>query len=128
MPQLQHREVPYDDYSAHQFCTRMQEEGFPMVDYGATVKNFNEPTKLLEALIKSGKIHHNGDPVLAWMMSNVIGHFDRKDNVFPVKDEHQRGNNMTDGAIALIMALARAMTDSGRPQPNIYEIRGPIFV
>ena len=121
-------EVPYDDYSAHQFCTRMQEEGFPMVNYGATVKNFNEPTKLLEALIKAGKIHHNGDPVLAWMMSNVIGHFDRKDNVFPVKDEHQRGNNMTDGAIALIMALARAMTDSGRPQPNIYEIRGPIFV
>jgi phage terminase large subunit-like protein len=121
-------EVPYDDYSAHQFCTRMQEEGFPMVNYGATVKNFNEPTKLLEALIKAGRIHHNGDPVLAWMMSNVIGHFDRKDNVFPVKDEHQRGNNMTDGAIALIMALARAMTDSGRPQPNIYEVRGPIFV
>ena len=45
------------------------------------------------------------------MMSNVIGHFDRKDNVFPVKDEHQRGNNMTDGAIALIMALARAMVE-----------------
>ena len=47
------------------------------------------------------------------MMSNVIGHFDRKDNVFPVKDEHQRGNNMTDGAIALIMVLGRAMVDSG---------------
>ena len=109
LPQLQHREVTYDDYSAPQFCTRMQEEGFPMVNYGATVKNFNEPTKLLEALNKAGSIHHNGDPVLAWMMSNVIGHFDGKDNVFPVKDEHQRGNNMTDGAIALIMALARAM-------------------
>jgi len=35
-----------------------------MVNYGATVKNFNEPTKLLEALITAGKIHHNGDPCL----------------------------------------------------------------
>ena len=48
------------------------------------------------------------------VVSNAIGHFDRKDNVFPVKDEHQRGNNMIDGAIALIMALARAMVaDAG---------------
>jgi phage terminase large subunit-like protein len=123
---FQIREVPYDDYSAHQFCTRMQEEGFPMVNYGATVKNFNEPTKLLEALIKAGKIHHNGDPVLAWMMSNVIGHFDRKDNVFPVKDEHQRGNNMTDGAIALIMTLGRAMVeeDSG----SVYDNPEPVWI
>jgi len=121
-------EVPYDHYNGHQFASHMLEEGLPMVDYGATVKNFSEPTKLLEALIKSGKIHHNGDPLLAWMMSNVIGHRDRKDNVFPVKDEHQRGNNMTDGAIALIMALGRAMTDSGRQTRNIYEVRGPAFV
>ena len=84
-------EVAYDDYSAHQFCTRMQEEGLPMVNYGATVKNFNEPTKLLEALINSGRIHHNGDPVLAWMMSNVVGHFDRKDNVFPGKGRTPEG-------------------------------------
>ena len=33
----------------------MQEGGFPMVNYGATVKNFNEPSKLLEALIKARK-------------------------------------------------------------------------
>jgi phage terminase large subunit-like protein len=120
------REVSYDDYSAHQFSIRMQEEGYTMVNYGATVKNFNEPTKLLEALIDAGKIHHNGDPVLAWMMSNVIGHFDRKDNVFPVKDQHQRGNNMTDGAIALIMALGRAMV-SEAPQ-DLWSTMGLQFV
>jgi len=30
----------------------------------------------------------------------MFGHFDRKDNVFPVKYAHPRGNNMTDSAIA----------------------------
>ena len=50
----------------------------------------------------------------------MIGHFDRKGNVFPVKDEHQRGNNMTDGAIALIMALGRAMVDSGESEYIVY--------
>jgi len=71
------------------------------------------------------KIHHDGDPVLAWMLSNVVGHYDRKDNVYPVRE---RPENKIDGAIALIMALSRAMTESGSRPRNIYETRGPVFV
>ena len=62
--------------------------------------------------------------MLAWMLSNVVGHYDRKDNVYPVKE---RPENKIDGAIALIMALSRAMVGSGRQQ-SIYEVRGPVFV
>ena len=73
-----------------------------------------------------GKIHHNGDPVLAWMML---------ERGRPLRPQGQRvpgegrasGATMIDGAIALIMALGRAMVGSGRPQ-NIYEVRGPVFV
>jgi phage terminase large subunit-like protein len=117
-------EVCFDPFSAHQFATRMQEQGFPMVEIRANVQNFSEPTKKLEALMAEGKIRHDGDPVLAWMLSNVVGHYDRKDNVYPVKE---RPENKIDGAIALIMALSRAMVGSGRQQ-SIYEVRGPVFV
>jgi phage terminase large subunit-like protein len=113
------QEVCYDKFSAHQFSTRMMEAGFPMVEVGATVANFSEPTKKLEALIAEGKIHHNGDPVLAWEISNVVGHYDRKDNVFPVKE---RPENKIDGVIALIMALNRAMI--GESSGSVYDI-GP---
>ena len=79
------REVAYDPFQATQFSTRMRAEGFPMVELGATVKNFSEPMKELEALVLSGRLHHNGDPVLEWMVSNVVAHLDAKDNIYPQK-------------------------------------------
>ena len=38
-----------------------------------------------EALVRSGRLHHDGDPVLAWMVSNVVCHRDKKDNIYPNK-------------------------------------------
>jgi phage terminase large subunit-like protein len=74
-------------------------------------------------LIISGKIRHDGDPVLAWALSNVVGHFDRKDNVYPTKE---RPENKIDPAIALIMALGRAM---GRQEArSIYEDPATCFI
>ena len=33
----------------------------------------------------AGTVHHDGDPVLAWSISNVVAHTDAKDMVFPKK-------------------------------------------
>jgi phage terminase large subunit-like protein len=80
---------------------------------GATVKNFSAPMKEIEALVRSGRLHHDGDPVLAWMMSNVVAHLDKKDNVFP---NRQTVKNKIDGAVALIMAMGRAMHAESAPE------------
>jgi phage terminase large subunit-like protein len=76
-----------------------------MIEYGATVKNFSAPMKEVEALVLAARLHHDGDPVLGWMISNVVAHVDKKDNVFPNK---QTANNKIDGAVALIMAMPAA--------------------
>lgn len=107
-------EVAYDPFQATQLATRMSAEGFPMVEYGQTVRNMSEPMKQLEALVLSRKIHHNGDPVLAWMMSNVVCHRDVKDNIFPRKE---RPENKIDGAVALISALGRKLANQQAPTP-----------
>jgi len=99
-------EVPYDPFQATQFATHLMERGLQVVEVGATVKNFSEPMKELEALILAGKIRHNGDPCLRWMMSNVVARVDAKDNIFPRKECPE---NKIDGPVALIMALSRAM-------------------
>ncbi|MCK9326399.1 MAG: terminase large subunit [Bacteroidales bacterium] len=99
-------EVPYDPYQATQLAVEMSGEGFPMIEYGATVSNFSEPMKNLDAMIRAGRFHYNGDPMLTWMFSNVVAHVDRKDNVFPRKE---RNENKIDGVVAIIMAMARAM-------------------
>jgi hypothetical protein len=80
--------------------------GSPLAAALATVANFSEPTKELDALMRSGRIVHDGDPVLAWMLGNVVGHYDAKENAYPRKE---RPENKIDGAIALIMALGRHM-------------------
>lgn len=109
------REVPYDPFQATQLSTRMAAQGVPMVEMRPTVLNFSEPMKQLEALVLQGRLHHNGDPVLTWMMSNVVAHMDAKDNIYPRKE---RPENKIDGVVALIMALGRALANN-EPQQNI---------
>lgn len=118
---FQVEEVPYDPFQATQFATRMTDEGFPMVQYGATVKNFSEPMKGLEALVLQRGIEFQDDPVLMWCMSNVVARKDKKDNIYPTKEID---DNKIDDVIAIIMAYARAM----HSQESVYQDRGVIVL
>lgn len=100
--------VAYDPYQATGTVTRLMKEGFTMVEVGATVKNLSEPMKELDALVLDGRFHHDGNPLLTWMISNVVAHTDKKENIFPNKQTVQ---NKIDGPVAIIMALSRALLD-----------------
>jgi phage terminase large subunit-like protein len=110
------RAVAYDSWQADKFALELNDEGFPMVVVPMNAKTLSAPMKEIDALVRNGRLHHDGDPVLAWMMSNVVAHVDKKDNVFPNK---QTSKNKIDGAVALIMAMSRAMhapnSDDWRP-------------
>ncbi len=75
--------------------------------------------KQLDALNDAGKIGHNGDPVMTWMMSNVVAKVDAMDGVYPRKE---RPENKIDGVVALLMALGTSMADA-EPEgfTSIYE-------
>ena len=98
----------YDPFQAVQFATEREDEGFDMVEYGQTVKNFSQPMKELEALILQKQLRLQFDPVLLWMFGNVVARLDKKDNIFPNKE---REENKIDGVVALIMALALALSE-----------------
>lgn len=98
--------IGYDPAQATMLVTSLQAEGLPVVEFRHTVLNMSEPMKEVEALIRSGKIAHDGDPCFAWQIGNVTGKLDAKDNVYPRKD---RPENKIDGAVALIMAMGRQM-------------------
>jgi phage terminase large subunit-like protein len=118
------REVPYDPAQLTQFSSEMLDEGFEMVELRPTVLNFSEPMKKLGELVLEGQFHHNGDPVLAWMVGNVVFHRDHKDNIYPNKAAPQ---NKIDGVIALIMAMNR-MSQGEPPQESVYKERGVIAI
>lgn len=114
--------IAYDPWHATQLVNNLMKEGAPAVELRATVENFSEPMKELEAQVYAYKLRPGHNPVLAWMFSNVVAHLDKKRNIFPNKE---RPDNKIDGVIALIMALARAILPEGAEQ-SIYETRGLI--
>ncbi len=111
-------EMPSDPNRAWGVYPAMEREGIPIVEYRNTVLTMSEPMKELDALIRSGSIIHNGDPVLAWAIGNVTGRIDAKDNVYPTRDAPA---NKIDPVVAALMALGRAMTRDPEPTgPLIY--------
>ena len=98
--------IGYDPAQATMLITEAQKEGLPVVEFRHTVLSMSEPMKEVEALIRSGKIAHDGDPCFAWQIGNVVAKEDAKDNVYPRKE---RAENKIDGPVALIMAMGRQM-------------------
>ena len=114
------QDVSFDPWQAQRTMQNLMADGLPVVEYRQTVQNMSEPMKELEALVLQGELIHDGNPCLAWMMSNVVCHTDAKENIYPRKEFPQ---NKIDGPVALIMALGR-MLSGEEQQTSVYETRG----
>jgi phage terminase large subunit-like protein len=113
-------EFGFDPWNAEQFAQRIAKETpATPVEIPQQVRHLSEPMKQLEALTIDGRIHHDGNPVLAWMLSNVVARIDAKGNIYPNKE---RAQNSIDGAVALIMALSRELKRIAAR--SVYAIRG----
>jgi phage terminase large subunit-like protein len=99
-------EVCFDPWNGHSVATRLQTEGATTVEIPQLPKYLSNPMKELEAAVLDGRFHYNGDPILAWAISNVVCHLDKNDNLFPDKESKE---NKIDPATALITALNRVM-------------------
>ena len=98
-------EVVYDPAQATMLVTELGNEGITCVELRPTVLNFSEPMKLVDAHVRNRTLHHDGNPILTWALSNVVAKSDAKDNVYPRKE---RPEKKIDPVVALIAAMARA--------------------
>ena len=119
------RAIGYDPWQATQMAGNLLEEGAPMIEVRPNVPNFSDPMKMIEANVIANNLQHCNDPVLNWMMSNVVCHMDNKDNIYPRKEVVE---NKIDGVVAFITAMNRALADDGESGISIYETRGITFV
>lgn len=118
--------IAYDPWNALQLATNLGNDGAPMVEYRNTVQNFSDPMKSLEALVQDKRVNHDGNPVLRWMMGNVVAKLDAKDNIFPRKERYE---NKIDGVVALIMALGISSTaDEANPFDDIEDSSESVFI
>ncbi len=113
-------EIAIDRWNATQLTTQLQGDGFDVVPFGQGFASMTAPTKELEALVLSKRIRHGGNPVLAWMASNVAIEQDAAGNMKPSK---RRSPEKIDGIVALVMALGRAAV-SHVDGDSVYAERG----
>ncbi|MDJ0391067.1 terminase large subunit [Roseomonas sp. E05] len=104
------RSLAFDPWQARQMRQSLAADGLPVVEFPMRTGNLSEPTKELGAAMLAGRLRHDGNPVLEWCVGNVVGHYDARGNVYPRK---ARPEQKIDAAMALIMALGRAMSDAG---------------
>jgi phage terminase large subunit-like protein len=115
------KEACFDPFQATQMMGHLINIGLEVVEVKASVQNFSMPMKEVLALVMNGQFHHNADPVMEWMVSNVVCHTDQKDNIYPRKDVPE---NKIDGAIAMIMGMSRWVTQNTEGPRSVYEDRG----
>ena len=58
--------------------------------------------------MRTGRLRHDGDPVLEWCLGNVVGKADRRGNLYPTKS---RPNEKIEAAVALMTAIGRSMVE-----------------
>jgi phage terminase large subunit-like protein len=115
--------LAYDPWGSTQLAQRLAAEGVPAVEFRSNTQNFSEPTKELEAAMRGGRLRHDMNGPLTWCIGNVVGHYDARGNVYPRK---ARPENKIDGAIALIMGIARCMTHV--ESKSVYATRGLLII
>ena len=118
------REIAIDPWNSTQLALQLQGDGFEVVTFGQGFRDMTAPTKELEKLVISGKLHHGGHPVLRWMASNVAVETDAAGNLKPSK---KKSTERIDGVVATIMALGRSMKQE-QEYVSVYENRGVIYI
>ena len=112
------RVLAYDPWGATQISNDIGDKWpeLTLVEFRQTTANFTEPTRILEGMIESKGIRHDGNPVLTWNIGNVVGSYDRTGAVFPKK---ARTGSKIDGAVATIMALGASLFEEDPGMPEI---------
>ena len=117
------REIAYDRWNATMMVQALEDDGFTMVPFGQGYRDMSPPTKELMRMVLEQKLIHGGHPVLRWNMDNV---FVRTDPAGNLKIDKQKSTEKVDGAVALVMALDRAMKNQSIG--SVYDDRGLIIL
>lgn len=94
--------VGFDTWNATHLRTQLQGAGLDVEPFPQTYMKFSPVAKSAEVLVSRRFIQHNGDPVLAWAISNVVMETDANANIKPNK---KKSANKIDPAIAFLMSL-----------------------
>jgi len=99
-------EVGIDSWGAAGISANLQNAGFTVIAVPQMPSHLSVPMKFIDALVTDGRLHHCGDPVATWGVSNVSVKPGKNDSWFPLRGATKK---KIDPALMLIIAMSRAM-------------------
>ena len=112
------KKVAYDRYNSTQIAIDLTNDGAPLVPYGQGFVSMSAPTKQLEVLVRTGKLKHDGDKVLAWSLQNVELRTDPAGNIKPDKGKTQ-GKGVRQSKIDPIVSMVMGLGESMKQTPEL---------
>lgn len=104
------QEIAFDPALSMYFAGKLIDEGLPMVEITQRALFFTPALIQVENLVHEKKLRHDGNPVMTWMVSNLVVKVSKFNELRqPTKE---RPENKIDGPIAALMALGRALARS----------------
>ena len=121
------RSIGIDRWNTAWLTPKLQAEGFDVVEVGQGYASLSAPAKRLEADIAAGLVHHDGNPVLRWMVANAVASEDAAGNIKP---DREKSADKIDGVAAWCDALvAWAGAEAAeKPFVSVYEKRGFVIL
>jgi len=105
------QEIGYDPALSMYFAGTLVAAGLPMVEIQQKAMFFTQVLIQVETLVLSGKLRHDGNPAMTWMVSNLVVLKSKFNELMsPTKN---RDDDKIDGAIAMLIAFGRALAISG---------------
>jgi phage terminase large subunit-like protein len=101
--------------------TQLMQAGLNVEKVGQGFASMSPAAKEFEVYTKSHRILHDGNPVLAWALSNVVLQLDAAANV---KLDKAKSPNKIDPVAALLTGFFVYMSD--KEERNIYAGRGAV--
>ena len=100
------------------------DDGFTMIPFGQGFRDMSPPTKELMRIVLEHRLNHGGHPVLRWNFDNA---YVRTDPAGNLKLDKEKSTEKIDGAVALVMALDRAMKNQNGCD-SVYDDRGLLLL
>lgn len=116
------RVVGIDRWNTAWLMPKLQAEDFDVVEVGQGFASLSAPAKRLEADIAAGFVHHDGNPVLRWMVANAVASEDAAGNIKP---DRERSTEKIDGVAAWLDALFALAAQPPQPEFEAFVIWGP---
>lgn len=109
--------LEYDGWNASDITQQLDESGIDCAKFSQGIASISWPTKQFERAVYEGKLLHDGNPVLEWMLAGCTVYRDANDNI---KVHKGKSTRRVDGIVAAIMAFGGSLAGEDTSKVSQY--------